>query len=402
MQNRVFVTGIGIISAIGYDTKEVLVSLLNRRSGIGSLTLIDSVYRNEIPVGEIKASNHDLQQLAGPGSNKWNTRTTLLGVLAAREAYEQAGLESGTESRAGFISATTVGGMDRSEIFYKKFMADKSRGRLKNIIGHDCGDSTEKIADSIGIKGFVTTLNTACSSSANSIILGTRLIRNGLLDVVVAGGTDALTLFTLNGFNSLMILDREICRPFDETRNGLNLGEGSAFLVLESEERVDRSGKKVLCEISGFGNACDAFHQTASSPEGEGAYLSMKLALDSAGILPGDIDYINAHGTGTRNNDLSEGTAVRRIFPAELPLLSSTKSYTGHTLAAAGAIEAVLSVLAIQNGVIYPNLNFSRQMNELDFSPVTELIKDIQIKHIMSNSFGFGGNNSTLILSRCS
>jgi 3-oxoacyl-(acyl-carrier-protein) synthase len=400
LANRVFVTGIGIISAIGNNTSEVLDSLLNRRSGIGPLTRIDSVHRNEFPVGEIRASNEDLLQRAGPGLNTWNTRTSLYGIIAAREAIKQSGLQSLSDPRTGFISATTVGGMDRSEIFYKSFLADENRGKLRNIVGHDCGYGTEKMAELLGIGGFVTTINTACSSSANSIIMGTRLIRHSILDRVVAGGTDALTLFTLNGFNSLMILDREPCRPFDESRNGLNLGEGSGFLVLESEEMAMKSGKPVLCEMRGYGNACDAYHQTASSPEGLGAYLSMKLALESAGIEPENIDYINAHGTGTKNNDLSEGIAVERIFQSGVPAISSTKPFTGHTLGAAGAIEAVLSILALQHGLIYPNLNFVRQMNELNFSPEPLLKTGANIQHIMSNSFGFGGNNSTLILSR--
>jgi 3-oxoacyl-[acyl-carrier-protein] synthase-1 len=390
----------GIISAIGHDTNEVLESLVEERSGIGKLTLFDSVYRDEIPVAEIRNTNEELMKIAGPGLQGWYTRTSLLGFIAAREAVRQAGLEPFSGRRTGLISATTVGGMDRSEIFYKSFMSDKSRGRLRNIAGHDCGDGTEKIAEALGIGGFISTLNTACSSSANSIMTGARLIRHGILDRVVAGGTDALTLFTLNGFNSLMILDHEPCRPFDETRNGLNLGEGSGFLVLESEEMVVKSGKNILCEISGYGNACDAYHQTASSPEGLGAFLSMKLALDSAGLVPEQIDYINAHGTGTKNNDLSEGMAVRRMFPVVMPAMSSTKSYTGHTLGAAGAIEAVISILALLHGLIFPNLYFSQQMNELDFSPVSRLRTGVKIRHIMSNSFGFGGNNSTLILSR--
>jgi 3-oxoacyl-(acyl-carrier-protein) synthase len=400
LANRVFVTGIGIISAIGNDTSEVLDSILNLRSGIGPLTRIDSVHRNEFPVGEIRISNEDLFQGIAPGLHGWNTRTSLLGMVAAREAIRQSGLSSLSDKRTGFISATTVGGMDRSEIFYKSFLADRTSGRLRDIAGHDCGYGTEKIAELLGVGGFVTTLNTACSSSANSIIMGTRLIRHGILDRVVAGGTDALTLFTLNGFNSLMILDREPCRPFDQSRNGLNLGEGSGFLVLESEEMVMKSGKPALCEIKGYGNACDAYHQTASSPEGLGAYLSMKLALESAGLMPEEIDYINAHGTGTKNNDLSEGAAVERIFISGVPAISSTKPFTGHTLGAAGAIEAVLSILALQHGLIYPNLNFARRMNELNFSPDTSLRTGANIHHIMSNSFGFGGNNSTLILSR--
>jgi 3-oxoacyl-[acyl-carrier-protein] synthase-1 len=288
--------------------------------------------------------------------------------------------------------------MDLSEKFYRRFLTDHSHGRLRHIVGHDCGDNTETLARTLGIEGFISTINTACSSSANAIMAGARMIRLGLLDRAVTGGTDALTLFTLNGFNSLMILDREPCRPLDETRNGLNLGEGAGFLVLESEESVRKSGKAVLGEVSGYGNACDAHHQTASSPEGNGAFLSMKQALESADLAPGDIDYINAHGTGTRNNDLSEGIAMERIFGTAVPAVSSTKSYTGHTLGAAGAIEAVISILALENGNIYPNLRFSQQMNELNFKPVTRL-KSQPIRHVMSNSFGFGGNNSTLIFS---
>jgi 3-oxoacyl-(acyl-carrier-protein) synthase len=399
LANRVFVTGIGIISAIGNDKAEVLDSLLNLRTGIGKLTRIDSVHRDEFPVAEIKASDKDLYRLAGPGVDGWNTRISLLGLIAAREAVRQSGLHSLSDKRTGFISATTVGGMDRSEIFYRSFLEDKTSGKLRDIAGHDCGYGTEKIAEILGIGGLVTTINTACSSSANSIMMGTRLIRHGVLDRVIAGGTDALTLFTLNGFSSLMILDREPCRPFDETRNGLNLGEGSGFLVLESEKMANDSRKPVLCEITGYGNACDAYHQTASSPEGMGAWLSMKLALDSAGLKPEEIDYINAHGTGTKNNDLSEGRAVERIFPSGVPAISSTKSFTGHTLGAAGAIEAVLSILALQHGLIYPNLNFSTPMNELGFSPEIRMRK-VPLRHIMSNSFGFGGNNSTLILSK--
>jgi 3-oxoacyl-[acyl-carrier-protein] synthase-1 len=400
LPNRVFVTGIGIISAIGNDIREVQDSLVSQRSGIGTLTGIDSVYKNEIPVAEIKCSNTGLLPLANPAKNSPRTRTALLALIAARQAIMQSGLESAGNSRTGLISGTTVGGMDLSEKFYKRFLADHTRGRLKNIVGHDCGDSTETLARTLGIGGFITTINTACSSSANAIMTGARMIRHGLLDTALAGGTDALTLFTLNGFNSLMILDREPCRPLDETRNGLNLGEGSGFLVLESEEMARKSGKPILAEVSGYGNACDAHHQTASSPEGNGAFLSMKLALESAGLVPDDIDYINAHGTGTKNNDLSEGIAIQRIFGSKIPDISSTKSYTGHTLGAAGAIEAVISILALTSGTVYPNLRFTQQMNELNFQPVTEIKTGIAIRHIMSNSFGFGGNNSTLIFSR--
>ncbi|MFO7370846.1 MAG: beta-ketoacyl-[acyl-carrier-protein] synthase family protein [Bacteroidales bacterium] len=400
MPDSVFVTGVGIISAIGSDVESVWNSLREGRTGIGPMKLIDSAYKGELPVAEIHASNKELLGTALPRVKNYYSRTALLGMIAARQAIAQSGAEAGSLENAGLISATTVGGMDRTEIFYKGFMSDKSSGRIREAAGHDCGDSTEKIADNLGIGGYLSTINTACSSSANAIMLGARMIRQGKLKMAITGGVDCLTKFTINGFNSLMILDKEQCRPFDENRNGLNLGEGAAYLVLESEEEVRRTGKKVLCEISGYGNACDAYHQTASSPEGHGALLSMKQALETAGLAPSDISYINTHGTGTKNNDLSEGVAIERLFQDAVPPCSSTKSFTGHTLGAAGALEAVLSVLALRHNCIYQNLNFSVQMHELHFTPVTGFQMVQGLNHIMSNSFGFGGNNSSLIFSK--
>jgi len=399
--NRVFVTGIGIISAIGFDVEGTKRSLKEERTGIGALTLIDSIYKGEIPVAEIKATNNELLAIANPGHKRNYTRTALLGLIAAKQAVAQACPDADSLYKAGLISATTVGGMDRTEVFYRDFLADRSAGRIMHAAGHDCGDSTEKIADGMSIHGYLSTINTACSSLANAIMLGARMIRQGKLNMVIAGGVDCLTKFTINGFNSLMILDHEQCRPFDENRNGLNLGEGAAFLVMESEEVVTREGRKVLCEVRGYGNTCDAFHQTASSPEGHGAFLSMQKALEVARLKPADIGYINTHGTGTKNNDLSEGVAIERLFQKTIPPCSSTKSYTGHTLGAAGAIEAVLSIIALQQGWIYPNLNFTQQMHELNFAPVARFRSDAAVHHIMSNSFGFGGNNSSLIFSDC-
>ena len=401
MSERVFVTGVGIVSAIGLNIKETVASLLGSKSGIGRITLLDSIYKDEIPVAEVKATNKELTDLLEVTDKGIFSRTALLGIVAAKQALADSHINDIKKYRTGLISATTVGGMDRSEKFYKKFQKDSSRGRLKDIITHDCGESTERIADSVGIRDYVSTISTACSSSANSILAGTRLIENGIMDRVIAGGADALTLFTLNGFNSLMILDKNGCKPFDNERNGLTLGEGAGFLVLESESTVRKEGKTVLCEIKGFGNACDAFHQTASSPEGDGAFLSMQKAISKAGFKPGMIDYINAHGTGTKNNDLSEGNAIERLYQGAVPPLSSTKSFTGHTLGAAGAIEAIFCALALKNQWIYPNLNFKQQMTELNFSPVTHFQENVAVQNVMSNSFGFGGNNTSLIFSRC-
>ena len=401
MSDKVFITGTGIISSIGYNYTEVVSSLESSRSGIGRLSLLDSIYKDEIPMAEVKLSNADLKELANVPGNGIFSRTSLLAIIASRQALMDAGIEDASEYRTGLISASTVGGIDKTERFFSKFVKDRNHGRLRDVLTHDMGDSTEKIADTFGIRDFVTTISTACSSSANAILFGSRLIENGMLDRALVGGVDALTLFTINGFNSLMILDRNGCRPFDEERNGLTLGEGAAYLMLESESVVSKTGKKALCEVRGYGNACDAFHQTASSPGGDGAYISMNKAFLKAGITPDRIDYINAHGTGTKNNDLSEGRALERVFAGCVPPVSSTKSYTGHTLGAAGAIEAVFSVIAIERQYIWPNPGFKTKMNELEFTPVTELRKDLPVRNVLSNSFGFGGNNTSLIFSKC-
>jgi len=231
-------------------------------------------------------------------------------------------------------------------------------------------------------------------------MFGARLIKLGILDRVIAGGVDSLSKFTLNGFNTLMILDREHCRPFDETRSGLNLGEGAGYVVLEADDIIEKEGKTAICELKGYANANDAFHQTASSPTGEGAFLAMTKALKLSGLNKDDISYINVHGTGTGNNDLSEGIAMKRVFGENIPPFSSTKGYTGHTLGAAGSIETIFGALAIKHNTIFPNLNFVNTIEEIGIRPETDIITNREIKNVLSNSFGFGGNNSTLIISK--
>jgi 3-oxoacyl-[acyl-carrier-protein] synthase-1 len=400
MSKRVYITGIGIICSIGNDVHETLQSLIASRSGIGEITLFPTIHRGVIPMAEVKLTTSLLLKKTGNIGRKDLTRTSLLGIIAAREAILSAGIGDVTKYKTGLISATTVGGMDRSEDFYASFLTDPGKGRLIDVVNHDCGDSTERIAADLGIRDLVTTVSTACSSSVNALMLGSNLIKSGHLDRVIVGGNDSVTRFTLNGFNTLMILDKTGCHPFDDNRAGLTLGEGAAFLVLESEDVVSRDRKTILAEVSGYGNANDAYHQTASSPDGTGAYLAMTKALTMSGLNPEDIDYINVHGTGTENNDLSEGVAMERIFGAQMPPFSSTKGYTGHTLGAAGAVEAVISILAMQHGMIFPNLNFKTPMKELHIEPVRELIMDRKIQHVLSNSFGFGGNNSAVVLSR--
>lgn len=397
MKGRVFVAGTGVISAIGNSISETLVSFKNHSSGVGPVTLFETIYKDTLPVGEVKVSNARLADRLS--LNQSLSRTALLGIHAAREAVAASRVDI-KKWRTGLISATTVGGMDKTETFFPEFLKDPSKGRLRNVVHHECGSSTELIADDLGVNGFISTINTACSSSVNAIALGARLIRHNMLDVVIAGGTDALSKFTMNGFNSLMILDRNPCRPFDASRNGLNLGEGAGFVVLISDRVKDAQKLNASCVVSGFANTNDAFHQTASSPEGRGSFGAMQKALSMAELSPENIDYINLHGTGTQNNDLSEGTAIKRLYGDNYPKLSSTKAFTGHTLGASGGIEAVFSIMAIEHQCVFPNLRFETPIPEIEIKPQISFEGGLKIDHVMSNSFGFGGNCSSIIFSR--
>lgn len=397
MTKKVAITGMGIISSIGNTVDENFYALKNSKTAITTIENIETIHKNDIKVGEVKKTNKDLANQLGISLDNDFSRTSLLGAIAAKQAIENANIKDINDCKTGLISSTSVGGMDMTEKYFYQYFEDEAC--QKYIESHDAGDSTHKIADYLELKGLVTTISTACSSAANAIMIGAKLINAGKLDRVIVGGTDALSKFTINGFKTLMILSDTYNAPFDQNRKGLNLGEAAAFLVLESEEIVARDNKKVLAYVSGFGNANDAFHQTASSENGDGAFLAMQKALKMSNLENNQIDYINAHGTATPNNDLSEGRAIARIFGSKVPDFSSTKPFTGHTLAAAAAIEAVYSVLALQNNIVFPNLNFETPMEEFNLKPQTTL-KEKAIQHVLSNSFGFGGNCSTVIFSK--
>ncbi|GAA4371142.1 beta-ketoacyl-[acyl-carrier-protein] synthase family protein [Hymenobacter saemangeumensis] len=395
---NVLVTGVGIICALGNSPDEVVAAFRQHCSGMGRARHLRTRHQASYTFGEVNCSNEELAAQLGLPAHL--SRTILLSYHAARQAYSAIPAAALAQSRVGFISATSVGGMDKTESFFESYLTDSASGDLRQVVNHDCGKSTDYVARQLGIKDFVTTISTACSSSANAIMLGARMIKSGLLDVVVAGGSDPLTRFTLNGFNTLMIVDPEQCRPLNASREGLNLGEGAAYVVLMSERLAASSQAPAMCRLSGYSNTNDAFHQTALSDEGEGPYLAMAQALAASGLQPTDIGYINMHGTGTQNNDAAEGTAIRRLFGEACPKLSSTKSFTGHTLAASGAIEAVLSALSLQQGYVYPNFSFSEPVPGPDLRPETEFHIDSSLQHVLSNSFGFGGNCSSLIFSR--
>ncbi len=396
MKEPIWITGAGIVSAVGCNKREVLESLVAGRSGIGPMRYLRSVHI-EFPVGEVPMSDEELCAALGIDASTPTIRTALLGMLALGEALDEAGLSGGELPGAAFISGTTVGGMDRSECYYPDFLANDSRNEY--IAMHDCGASTELIADRFGRFGFVSTPSTACSSAMNAILVGANLIRSGAFDIVVAGGSECLTRFHLNGFNALMILDTQPCRPFDATRAGLNLGEGAAYVVLERAASARRRGVRALATLDGVANTCDAFHQTASSADGEGAFRAMRGALADAGLDPSEVDYINAHGTGTPNNDASESAAMLRLFGDRVPPVSSTKAFTGHTTSASGAIETVICLLALRHGFLPVNLNWQHPMDN-GIVPVRESRPPREIRHVLCNSFGFGGNDSSLLLSK--
>ena len=395
---RIVITGMGICSCIGDNVQETFTHLSQGKSGLSTIELLDTLHQDHIKVGEVKHTNEALTNILDIPKENSYSRTSLLGILALREAIKSASLDGESLHSLGLIMASSVGGMDMTERYFYDYATNIPARRY--ITSHNIGEITQQMASYFGIKGFVTSLSTACSSSANAIITAANLIRTGRARTLAVGGADALSKFTINGFNALMILSDKEATPFDEHRKGLNLGEAGAFLILEAESEALKHGRKILAQLSGWGNANDAYHQTASSEDGEGAFLAIEKAFHCSGLSPKDIDYINAHGTATVNNDLSESRALIRIFSEEqMPDLSSTKPFTGHTLAVASAVEAIISILSIEKEMIFPNLNFQTPMKEVNIKPVT-VLKQKPIQHVLSNSFGFGGNCSALIFSK--
>ena len=402
--SSIVITGMGVVSAIGIGKEENLESLRSMRGGVAPVHYLATEHR-ECMVGEVKLTNDEMRVRLGIAANEASVRTSLLGMLALDEALADAGLTADDLRQTAFVNGTTVGGMDMSEQHYLDFLSAADATSLKHdgavnpidyIRTHDCGASTDLIADHFGRFALTTTLSTACSSAANAFILGARMIAGGEFSRVVVGGAESLSKFHLNGFNTLMILDQKPCRPMDATRAGLNLGEGAAYLVLESEASANARGAHIVGRLAGYGNACDAFHQTASSADGEGAFRAMQQALQRAGIEPSAIDYVNCHGTGTPNNDPSELEAMHRLFGDRLPSFSSTKGFTGHTTSASGSIEAVFCLLAMQHGFVPANLNFSAPIEPWAV-PIGQTAEK-PLRYVLCNAFGFGGNDTAIVL----
>lgn len=397
MNSNIVIIGEGIVCAVGLDKQQVLQSLQHKHTGIGVMKHLRSTHL-ELPVGEVPLSNDEMRNELGI-TDSYSNRTSLMGMLAVKQALADAGIDKQTVGknnlRIVLVSGTTVAGMDITERFFDSLKT--SNEHLACVKNHSCGRTTRMIADYFGLFDEYTTISTACSSAANALILGANMLKADQCDMVIAGGCEALSIFHLNGFNSLMILDHEQCRPFDNNRAGLNLGEGAAFVVLEREESATKRGAEIHAYLRGYGNACDAFHQTASSENGEGAYRAMTEALQMAGLEPTDIQYVNAHGTGTPNNDMSESIALQRVFGNMMPKVSSTKSFTGHTTSASGCIETVICLLAMHHHFVPANLGFTTPMNNGIVPTMGEV--DYDLRNVVCNSFGFGGNDTSLVLS---
>ena len=386
------VTGLGIIAAPGCGVDAVWNAITSETSGLGALTLFSSPRYGSSPIAEVKG---DLLAMGAPSRGSRSDRLTW---LAAREAVQSARLDEFDADRAGVALGCSVGGSFDSERFLTTLL---KRGKMlaRPTRFHECATAADLVADSFGLFGPSLTLATACSSSALAIAAAADLIVAGEADVMLAGGGDSVSRMTWGGFHSLLLVDAAGCRPFDATRAGMSLGEGAGILVLEEEQSARRRGATILARLSGWGASCDAYHATAPHPEGAGAVAAMRSALRRASLAPDAIHYVNAHGTGTRDNDLAEGKALKTVFGDQVPPFSSTKRFFGHALGASGAIEAVVCAEALRRQELPGSLGFSTVDPAIGLTPVTTG-QHAPLRHVMSNSFGFGGNNAVLIFSQ--
>jgi 3-oxoacyl-(acyl-carrier-protein) synthase len=361
-------------------------------SGLKPLTLFESPRYGQVLAGEVRP---DLGELGAP---RQGSRSDRLAWLAARQAIETARMDlTKCGDRTGVLLGCSVGGSYDSERFLSHLIKEK-RMRARPTRYHECVSAVEQIADSFGLFGPGMAVATACSSGALAIATAAEMILTGDADMMLAGGADSLSRMTWGGFHSLLLVDAAGCRPFDAKRAGMSLGEGAALIVLEAEEHARARGARVLARLTGWGTSCDAYHATAPHPEGAGAAQAMQSALRRAGLPPSDIQYVNAHGTGTRDNDSAEAAALRTVFGQNIPALSSTKRFFGHALAASGAVEAAICVEALRRQELPPNLGFENVDPAIGLTPISRLAP-ARLTHVMSNSFGFGGNNAVLIFS---
>ncbi|MEO2168100.1 MAG: beta-ketoacyl-[acyl-carrier-protein] synthase family protein [bacterium] len=397
--SRVFITGMGAVTAAGPDTAALGAALRAGRSCIEPIRLF--------PVGDLETRiAGEVRELPAPRLRPHGiqraSRSDLLALAATAEAWEDAGLAPGqiVPRRFGLALGSSTGGMLETESYYDaRRRGDSTRALRSGLRSTSVGAAADLVAAAVSARGRRLAPSTACSSSALAIAMGRLWILQGAADIVLAGGTDALCRMTFSGFHSLKAMSPEPCRPFDRNRRGLSLGEGAGMVVLESEAHATRRGARPLAEVIGAGISCDAAHPTAPHEASRGAIAALGGALRDAGLEPAAIDYINAHGTGTPQNDVAEARAIRSVLgqaAASCPV-SSTKGVIGHLLGAAGAVEAILSVLAMREHFLPPQVGLADVDPECDLAFVRE-VRGASLTHVVSNSYGFGGNNVSLVL----
>lgn len=393
-QNRVVaVTGIGALCTTGLNFDSALKALFEKRREPAPPRRFKLGHGLSYPVFELPPSPLDQEDKKQP----W-LRTSRLALAAASEALKNAGFNGSrelTKLKVGVCIGTTVGSSMNDEQFYRDFK-DGKNPNLKPITRYLDSNPADLLARHFNLHGPRITVVNACSSGTDAIGIGADWIRSGICDLVLAGGSDELCRVTCNGFISLMISSQQPCRPFDSNRNGLNLGEGAAVLLLESDRLRKRRKIVPHAYIAGYGSACDAWHLTAPHPEGLGLRQALKLALRAADIRAEELSFINAHGTATLNNDLSEGKVLKEIFP-KTPFFS-TKGDTGHTLGAAGALEAAFTIAMLKAGKIPASTGFAETDPEIGHTPTT-FAKEIKGNLALSQSLAFGGNNAALVIS---
>jgi 3-oxoacyl-[acyl-carrier-protein] synthase II len=398
---QVAVTGLGAVTALGPDLAAFERGLAAGRSGVRPLTLFDSSgYRTRVAA---QAPDPILPCPVDEARLPTVSRPDRFGLMAAFEAVAHAGLGAAELARAAVVFGTGTGGASTTELYLEQ-LRQNAAPPAALLVAHQPCSVTDLVARHVGARGPRLTIMTACSSSATAIGQAADRIRLGQCDVALAGGAEALCRLTFAGFSCLRATapGDEPCRPFDVNRRGLNLGEGAAVLVLEELSHARARGATVLARMAGWGITADAHHMTAPHPEGDGAARAMRAALDDARLPPEAIGYINAHGTATPHNDAAETLAIKAVFGAHAPRvpISSIKSMVGHTLGAAGAIEATASVLALSRGLLPPTVNLVTPdpTFELDYLPGQA--RAVEVEAVLSNSFAFGGNNTALVFTR--
>lgn len=409
-KRRVVVTGIGTINPLANNVENSWSNLISGKSGIDNITSFDTT---NLPVkfaGEVK--DFDANDYMGKQHARKLDRSAHLSIFAAEQALLDAGLD--TDSRlgdeVGIVLGTGIGGIGATEDAVRIYdTRGPSRINPLAITQLMPNSSTGQVAIRFGIEGPSLTITTACAASANSVGEAKNLIERGVVDTVIAGGTESgTTPMTIGAFAQIRALStnnespKEACRPFDKNRDGFVMAEGSTILVLENEETAKKRGAKIYGYVDGYGSTTDAYHITAPSEGGEGAVRAMKKALEDAGVNKEEINYINAHGTSTPINDKNETMAIKSVFGelAKSTTISSTKSMTGHLLGGAGAFEAMVSLLVMQNNKVPPTINLTTADDECDLNYTPNVSIDLEVNKVMSNSFGFGGHNGVLIFSK--